>query len=80
MQLMDWRHHRVIFFKNQTGVRYREIITISLYPELEDMDVDDIWFQKDDAICHTDNNKFNSRVISGGGKVNWPQRSCDLTP
>ena len=24
--------------------------------------------------------KFNGRVISRGGDVNWPTRSCDLTP
>ncbi|KOC63842.1 hypothetical protein WH47_01172 [Habropoda laboriosa] len=23
---------------------------------------------------------FNGRVISRGGGINWPQRSCDLTP
>jgi len=69
------------------GVRYREMITNFLWPELEDMDVDDMWFQQDGATCHTANetmallrNKFNGRVISRNGDVNWPPRSCDLTP
>lgn len=82
------------FFQNEAGqavtvngVRYREMITNFLWPELEDMDVDDMWFQQDGATCHTANetmallrNKFNGRVISRNGDVNWPPRSCDLTP
>ena len=51
------------------------------------MDVDDTWFQQDGATCHTANetmallrDKFNGRVISRGGDVNCPPRSCDLTP
>src|SRR5215469_14707821 len=39
------------------------------------------------ATCHTANetkallrDKFNGRVISRGGNVNWPSRTCDLTP
>ena len=69
------------------GVRHREMITNFLWPELEDMDVGDMWFQQDGATCHTANetmallrNKFNGRVISRNGDVNWPPRSCDLTP
>ncbi|XP_073828918.1 uncharacterized protein [Musca autumnalis] len=82
------------FFQNEAGqavtvngVNYRETITNFLCPELEDMDVDDMWFQQDGATCHTANetmallhNKFNGRVISRYGDVNWPPRSCDLTP
>ncbi|XP_075149032.1 uncharacterized protein LOC142222665 isoform X2 [Haematobia irritans] len=82
------------FFQNEAGqavtvngVRYREMITNFLGPELEDMDVDDMWFQQDGATCHTANatmvllrNKFNGRVISRNGDVKWPPRSCDLTP
>ncbi|XP_075163253.1 uncharacterized protein LOC142235887 [Haematobia irritans] len=51
------------------------------------MDVDDMWFQQDGATCHTANetmallrNKLNGRVISRNDDVNWPPRSCDLTP
>ena len=63
------------------GVRYREMITNFLWPELEDLDVDDMWFQQDGATCHIANgtmvflrNKFNGRVISRNGDVNWPPR------
>src|SRR6476661_2142954 len=63
------------------------MISNFLWPELEDMDVDDMWFQQDGATCHTANetmallrDKFNGRVISRGNDVNWPPRSCDLTP
>src|SRR5215469_12205854 len=82
------------FFQNDAGqavtvngVRYREMITNFLWPELEDMDVDDMWFQQDGDTCHTANetkallrDKFNGLVISHGGDVNWPLRLCDLTP
>ena len=82
------------FFQNDAGlavtvngVRYREMITNFLWPELDHMNVEDMWFQQDGATCHTANEtkallreKFNGRVISHGGDVNWPPRSCDLTP
>ncbi|XP_053949535.1 uncharacterized protein LOC128857797 [Anastrepha ludens] len=82
------------FFQNEAGqavtvisVRYREMITNFLWPELEDMDVDDMWFQQDGATCHTANEtmallreKFDGRIISRCGDVNCPPRSCDLTP
>ena len=52
-------------------LRYREMITDFLWPEIEDMDLDDMWFQKDGATCHTANEtmtllreKFNGRVMS----------------
>ena len=58
-----------------------------LWPELEDMDLDDVYFQQDWATCHTSGEiigllreKFPSRVISRNGYYNWPPRSCDLTP
>lgn len=64
-----------------------QMITNFLWPELEDMNVDDMWFQQDGATCHTANEtmallreKFNGRVISQRGDVDWPPRSCDLTP
>ena len=39
-----------------------------LWTELEDMDVDDDYFQQDGT------------VISRNSDYNWPPRSCDLTP
>ncbi|KAG8297997.1 hypothetical protein J6590_108292 [Homalodisca vitripennis] len=81
------------FFENEVsqavtvnGVRYREMITDYLWPEIEDRDLDNMWFQEDGATCHTSNEtmallceKFNGRVISRRSDVNWPPRSCDLT-
>ncbi|GFV59390.1 uncharacterized protein TNCV_4633661 [Trichonephila clavipes] len=47
----------------------------------------ELWFQQDGAICHTARatidllkDTFGDRLISRFGPVNWPPRSCDLTP
>ena len=49
--------------------------------------MDDIWFQQDGATCHTADvtinllrTVFENRIISRNSDVNWPLRSCDLTP
>ena len=51
------------------------------------MDLTNTWFQQDGATCHTAcdtltllHEKFEGSVISRGGDVHWPPRSCDLTP
>lgn len=69
------------------GERYRAMITNFLWQELVDMDLTDIWFQQDGATSHTAratvdllHTRFPGRVISRNGDVNWPPRSCDLTP
>ena len=48
------------FFANEAGaavsvngLRYRIMINEFLWPELEDMDVDDVYLQQDGATCHT---------------------------
>ena len=58
-----------------------------LFENMEDIDLDEIWFQQDGATCHTANatiellkTKFGEKIISRNGPVNWPQRSCDVTP
>lgn len=63
------------------------MITDFFWLKLNDMDVDDMWFQHDGATCHTVDvtidvlhEQFKGMVISRKGHVNWPQRSCDLTP
>ncbi|GFW93604.1 putative transposable element [Trichonephila clavipes] len=47
----------------------------------------ELWFQQDGATCHTVRatidllkDTFGDRLISRFGPVNWPPRSCDLTP
>ncbi|GFV34161.1 transposable element Tc3 transposase [Trichonephila clavipes] len=82
------------FFKNYeghnvtvNGDRYRAMITNFFIPELNNHDVQELWFQQDGAICHTARatidllkDTFGDRLISRFGPVNWPPRSCDLTP
>ncbi|GFS58686.1 DUF4817 domain-containing protein [Trichonephila clavipes] len=82
------------FFKNDeghnvtvNGDRYRAIITNFFIPELNNHDVQELWFQQDGATCDTARatidllkDTFGDRLISLFGPVNWPPRSCDLTP
>ncbi|GFV78561.1 transposable element Tc3 transposase [Trichonephila clavipes] len=69
------------------GDRYRAMITNFFIPELNNHDVQELWFQQDGATCHTARatidllkDPFGDRLISRFGPVNWPPRSCDLTP
>ncbi|GFU27650.1 transposase [Trichonephila clavipes] len=82
------------FFQNDeghnvtvNGDRYRAMITNFFIPELNIHDVQELWFQQDGATCHTARatidllkDTFGDRLISRFGLVNWPPRSCDLTP
>ncbi|GFY35124.1 putative transposable element [Trichonephila clavipes] len=82
------------FFKNDeghnvtvNGDRYRAMITNFFIPELNNHDVQELWFQQDGATCHTARatidllkDTFGDRLISRFGPVNWPPRSCDFTP
>ncbi|GFW63774.1 hypothetical protein TNCV_3743821 [Trichonephila clavipes] len=82
------------FFKNDeghnvtvNGDRYRAMITNFFIPELNNHDVQELWFQQDGATCHTARatidllkDTFGDRLISRFGPVNWPPRFCDLTP
>ena len=82
------------FFENEQGAavsvideRYRAILNEFLFPKLEEDDMDDIWLQQDGATYHTANvivdllrTVFENRIISRNSDVNWPPRSCDLTP
>ena len=69
------------------GLRYRTMNNEFLWSELKNMDVDDVYFRKDGATCHTSGEtigllreKFPGRVISLNGVYNWPLKSCNLTP
>ncbi|GFU09061.1 putative LOC100569746 [Trichonephila clavipes] len=62
------------------------MITNFFIPELNDHNVQELWFQQDGATCHTARatidllkDTFGDRLISRFGPVNWPPRSCDLT-
>ncbi|GFU87850.1 putative transposable element [Trichonephila clavipes] len=82
------------FFKNDeghnvtvNGDRYTAMITNFFIPELNNHYVQELRFQQDSATCHTARatidllkDTFGDRLISRFGPVNWPPRSCDLTP
>ncbi|GFV78939.1 uncharacterized protein TNCV_4346981 [Trichonephila clavipes] len=82
------------FFKNDeghnvtvNGDRYRAMITNFFISELNNHDVQELWFQQDGITCHTARatidllkDTFGDCLISRFGPVNWPPRSCDLTP
>ncbi|GFT42385.1 putative transposable element [Trichonephila clavipes] len=63
------------------------MITNFFIPELNNHDVQELWFQQDGATCHTASatidllkDTFGDHLISRFGSVNCPPRSCDLTP
>lgn len=67
--------------------RYGRMLTDYLFPKLDQIISDDFIFQQDGAPAHTTRvnidllkQKLGDRVISRNGPVNWPARSCDLTP
>ena len=82
------------FFENEQGVavtvnggRCRAMLNEFSFPKIEEDDMDDIWFQQDGATYHNANvtidllrTAFKNRIISRNSDVNWPHRSCDLTP
>ncbi|GFV35407.1 uncharacterized protein TNCV_3204391 [Trichonephila clavipes] len=89
-----WAGGIIGIFKNDeghnvtvNGDRYRAMITNFFITELNNHDVQELWFQQDGATCHTARatidllkDTFGDRLISRFGPVNWPPRSCDLTP
>lgn len=69
------------------GNRYRQMLQEYFFPEVEDMNTENIWFQQDGATAHTAREtmdmlrmNFPQRVISRFGDVPWPPRSPDLSP
>ena len=69
------------------GERYRAMLEDYSWPELDELDMNDMWFQQDGATSHTARvtidllkGKFGERVISRNGPVEWPLCSCDLMP
>ncbi|GFY17920.1 transposable element Tc3 transposase [Trichonephila clavipes] len=63
------------------------MITNFFIPELNNHDVQELWFHQDGATCHTARatidllkDTFGDRLISRFEPVNWPPKYCDLTP
>ncbi|GFX38710.1 transposase [Trichonephila clavipes] len=96
---MGWWTHWSVLLQNDeghnvtvNGDRYRVMITNFFIPELNNHDVQELWFQQDGATYHTARatidllkGTFGDRLISrfgpvNCGPVNWPPRFCDLTP
>ena len=55
------------------GLRYRTMINEFLSPELEDMDVDDVYFQQEGATCHT-SGKITAEALGLAGTGGDTQR------
>ena len=58
-----------------------------LFTRIEEEDIDNIWFQQDDATYHTAEATldvlrpvFEDHIISRRADVVWPPRSCVLSP
>lgn len=82
------------FFENKqgdpvavNGSRYQQMLTSFLLPKLQTIDTENMLFQQDGASWHTNataieilRETFPGRVISRNGDVNFPPRSCDLSP
>lgn len=69
------------------GARYRDMIIRLYKPKLQDMDVNDMWFQQDSTkylaareINRLTHKPFVGHVISRFGIRNGSPRPCDLTP
>lgn len=68
------------------GERYRTMIREFLQPQLEELGVENFWFQQDGATCHTARETvallrdiFPARLLSKNGDIEWPPHSPDLT-
>ena len=80
------------FFKNEVGKlvngsRNRNMISDWFLPKVHTENMEQYWFQQDGATAHTAahsrdllKSMFNGRLITKFEPVEWPPRSCDLTP
>ena len=69
------------------GERYREMISNSFLPQMQQIDLHNMWFQQDSATWHTARvtmellrGEFGEHFISRLRPITCPPRSCDLTP
>ena len=85
------QHCRIgpFFFENQQGEavtvnghRYRAMLNEFLFTKLEEKNMGNIWFQQNDATCHTAETTLEvlcpvleDRIISRRANVVWPPRS-----
>ncbi|GFS88971.1 protein kinase domain-containing protein [Trichonephila clavipes] len=76
----------------ETPLHPEKLTVCALYELVESLFKNDeghneLWFEQDGATCHTARatidilkDTFGDHLISRFGPVNWPPRSCDLTP
>ena len=69
------------------GERHRKMISNFCLPKMQELDLHDMWNQQDVATCHIARvtmdllrGEICEHFISHSGPINWPPRSCDLTP
>ena len=69
------------------GDRYWAMLNEFLFTKIVEQDIGNIWFQQDEAKCHTAvatldvlRPVFEDRFISRRADVVWPPRSCDFIP
>ncbi|GFV71364.1 tc3a_0 protein [Trichonephila clavipes] len=77
VHVLQQKHSSPCFRKTASPITHVQLKILSL----------ELWFQQDGATCHTARSTidllkdtFGYRLISRFGPVNWPPRSCDLTP
>ena len=70
-----------------TSDRYVNMINECFPPTLNQMGVENVWFQQDGATVHTARasmtvlqQNFPGHLISSRGDLHWPARSLDLSP
>ncbi|GFT50201.1 zinc finger BED domain-containing protein 5 [Trichonephila clavipes] len=74
-------------YRSQLNIEKELRVSISnIKPSFENL-CSELWFQQVGATCHTARatidllkDTLGDRLISRFGTVNWPPRSCDLTP
>ena len=66
---------------------YQSVLKEDWWPKMDELDLNDMWFQQDFATCRTANvtmellqDKFGKSIISRNSIVKWSPLSCDLNP
>ncbi|GFU20518.1 hypothetical protein TNCV_3323811 [Trichonephila clavipes] len=60
------------------GDRYRAMITNFFIPELNNHDVQELWFQQDGATCHTARATIDLLKDTFGDRPNFTFWTCEL--
>ena len=77
----------ILLISSMMFFNYRQMIPEYFVPQLEDLDMQNLWFYQNGATPHTARETmtilraaFPGRVIYRFGDVPWPPRSPDFTP